>query len=144
MSHATLEAFDYPDSLIREYPHWAVLLRPAQVTVGSLVLVCREEATSFSTISFPAFSEMSRVVTDIEATLSAEFGYDKLNYLMLMMKDPQVHFHVLPRYGRPVLWEGVTYMDHHWPGPPDVTSAVELAPESWQALKERLIAAWPS
>lgn len=35
MTNETILKFNYPDSLIREYDHWVVLLRPAQVTIGS-------------------------------------------------------------------------------------------------------------
>src|SRR3546814_2464599 len=32
----TILKFGYPATLIREYEHWVVLLRPAQLTLGSL------------------------------------------------------------------------------------------------------------
>ena len=38
------------------------------------------------------------ITAEIEATLSAEVAYERINYLMLMMVDPNVHFHVFPRY----------------------------------------------
>ena len=47
MPHETLLKFNYPNTLLREYQHWAVLLRPKQVTVGSLVLICTEDAGAF-------------------------------------------------------------------------------------------------
>ena len=34
----TIEKFGYPGTLIGETAHWVVLLRPAQVTLGSLVV----------------------------------------------------------------------------------------------------------
>ena len=36
--NVTMQKFGYPDTLIAEYDHWVVLLRPSQVTLGSLVL----------------------------------------------------------------------------------------------------------
>ena len=47
MTNETMLKFGYPGSLIREYEHWAVMLRPAQVTLGSLVLAARSDATAF-------------------------------------------------------------------------------------------------
>ena len=96
--NVTMEKFGYPATLVEEYNHWVVLVRPAQVTLGSLVLVCKDDAAAFSAISPEAFGELAQVTKDIEATLSAFRAYDKINYLMLMMVDPDVHFHVLPRY----------------------------------------------
>ncbi len=34
----TIQRFGYPATLVAEYEHWLVLLRPAQATLGSLVL----------------------------------------------------------------------------------------------------------
>ena len=39
MVNAVMKSFNYPHTLIKEYDNWVVLLRPMQVTVGSLVLV---------------------------------------------------------------------------------------------------------
>ena len=41
----TIEKFGYPATLVREFEHWVVLLRPAQVTLGSLVLAAKSDAT---------------------------------------------------------------------------------------------------
>jgi diadenosine tetraphosphate (Ap4A) HIT family hydrolase len=39
---------------------------------------------------------------------------------MLMMVDPNVHFHVIPRYSEPRSWGGIDFPDAGWPGPPRV------------------------
>lgn len=39
----TILQFNYPASVIHEYDSWIVLMRPQQVTVGSLVLACKGE-----------------------------------------------------------------------------------------------------
>src|SRR5687767_11275721 len=98
MANDTMMKFGYPASLIRDYEHWVVLLRPAQVTLGSLILAAKSDATAFGQLPPGAHAELAAVTKDIEATLLAEIGYEKINYLMLMMVDLHVHFHVLPRY----------------------------------------------
>ena len=55
----TIEKFGYPGTLIREYDHWVVLLRPAQATLGALILACKDEASRFSDITLEAFTEMA-------------------------------------------------------------------------------------
>ena len=47
----TAEKFGYPQSVLGDYDHWLVQLRPAQVTLGSLVLVCKESAARFGELS---------------------------------------------------------------------------------------------
>lgn len=116
----TIVRFGYPDTLIREYEHWVVLLRPAQATLGALILACKDEATRYSDITPAAFTEMAGVVGDMERALSSLFDYRKLNYLMLMMVDPDVHYHVLPRYESDQTWAGSTFTDPGWPGPPNL------------------------
>jgi diadenosine tetraphosphate (Ap4A) HIT family hydrolase len=118
--NATVRKFGYPDTLVKEYAHWVVLLRPQQVTLGSLVLVCKDRADTFSGISREAFSELKKVTFAIEQCLKGCFSYDKINYLMLMMVDPDVHFHVLPRYAGSRMFDKCQYADTGWPGPPDL------------------------
>lgn len=122
----TMRTFGYPGSMVADYEHWVTLLRPQQATLGALVLICREEATAFSAISPAAFSEMDRAVREIEAMLARAFAYEKINYLMLMMVDPNVHFHVLPRYSGPRDFAGVTFTDPGWPRLPDLGNAPSL------------------
>ncbi len=68
--NATMKKFGYPDTLIKEYSHWAVLLRPQQATLGALVLVCKDEADALSKISLAAFSELKEITAAIEGSLA--------------------------------------------------------------------------
>ena len=142
MANETMLNFGYPASLIHEYEHWAVLLRPAQVTLGSLVLVAKSEATAFGHLPPEAFAELAAVTRDIEGTLGNEVAYEKINYLMLMMVDPNVHFHVFPRYSGTRTIDDVTIRDAAWPGPPDLKSAPDLAPQTRRKLRSRFSENW--
>ena len=53
--NATGVKFGHPDSVLAELDHWVVLLRPAQVTLGSLILLCTDEAQRFGDIHFHPF-----------------------------------------------------------------------------------------
>jgi len=143
MANETMLKFGYPDSLIREYEHWVVLLRPAQVTVGSLVLAAKGEATAFGQLPPGAHAELATVTKEIEATLLAEIGYEKINYLMLMMVDPNVHFHVLPRYSTVRPFEGIDFADRGWPGPPDLKAAPAMTAEIFARLLATVKSHWP-
>jgi diadenosine tetraphosphate (Ap4A) HIT family hydrolase len=143
MPNQTAVKFGHPDTLVADYDHWCVLLRPGQVTLGSLVLVCKDEATRFSDISPEAFAELARATRDIETGLAAFRPYDRINYLMLMMVDPDVHFHVIPRYGAPQGFEGVDFADAGWPGPPQLGAAVTPEPHVRDRLLAAIRAAWP-
>ncbi len=134
MAHKTLKTFGYPDTLVREYEHWCVLLRPAQVTLGSLVMVCKQDVTQFSDISSAAFAEMGQVTKDIETGLKTVCDFDKINYLMLMMVDPHVHLHVIARYSESRVFEGVEFKDTGWPAVPQLGDGFKPEPEVFAKL----------
>ena len=138
----TLKKFGYPETIVREFDRWAVVLRPKQVTLGSLVLVCKEPVTALAAVSPDGFSELAEVTRQMEGTLARTFQYDKINYLLLMMVDPDVHFHVLPRYAGPRRFRDAEFTDTSWPGPPDLTKVNESAPEISRAILERLRENW--
>jgi diadenosine tetraphosphate (Ap4A) HIT family hydrolase len=130
----TMEKFGYPATLLREFEHWVILLRPAQVTLGSLVLAAKSDATAYHQIPREAFAEQADAVQAIEAALASFTQYERLNYLMLMMVDPNVHFHVIPRYSEPRRWGGIEFPDAGWPGPPQLASALALEADQLREL----------
>lgn len=133
----TILKFGYPETLVGKLEHWCVLMRPAQATLGALVLASTEEARAFPALSREAFAELAEATARIEAALKAFRTFERINYLMLMMVDPHVHFHVLPRYGSVQTFEGLAFRDPGWPGVPDLAQAV--TPEG--ATRQRLVAA---
>jgi diadenosine tetraphosphate (Ap4A) HIT family hydrolase len=143
MANSTLVKFGLPGTLIADYKHWCVLLRPAQITLGSLVLGTKGEEHAFSALPPPAFAELGHVVSAVENGLKAFKPYDKINYLMLMMVDPHVHFHVVPRYARSQSFGGMDFVDSGWPGIADLGRAVTLPAETATALRDAIRAAWP-
>jgi diadenosine tetraphosphate (Ap4A) HIT family hydrolase len=140
--NATEAKFGDPATRIAQTPLWSVLLRPKQPTLGSLVLVCREPVQAFSALSAQAFAELGDVIRRVEPMLHELTAYERINYLMLMMVDPDVHFHVLPRYSGTRTFSGVHFADSGWPGPPALDAAVTLEAATRDALAERLRARW--
>jgi len=126
MANQTAIRFGYPQTLIKEYEHWLVLLREEQATLGSLVLCAKSEATEFSALPGAAYTEMGAVISEIEMALKTAFAYDRINYLMLMMVDPNVHFHVIPRYAETPAACGLTIPDRGWPLAPQLGAAHTL------------------
>jgi diadenosine tetraphosphate (Ap4A) HIT family hydrolase len=139
----TILRFGYPGTLVADYEHWVVLLRPAQPALGSLVLAAKSEARSFPELPAEAFAQLRDVVADIERALAAAVRAEKINYLMLMMVDPNVHFHVIPRYEGERSACGVSVKDAGWPKVPALGEAVALEPEQVEALVGYLKGFWP-
>ena len=144
MSNATLVKFGLPGTLIADYKHWAVLLRPAQVTLGSLILGAKGDWQAFSQIPPQAFAELAHVTHCLETGLRNFTAYDKINYLMLMMVDPHVHFHVIPRYAEARRFADVEFADSGWPGQPNLAGAMTLSAEMQNRLRDEVRRHWPT
>lgn len=141
--NATMEKFGWPATRLREFDHWAVLLRPAQVTLGSMVLAAKSDATAFGDLSVEAFAELKQATAEIESALTRFVAYQKINYLMLMMVDPHVHFHVIPRYDGAREWQGQAFPDEGWPKTPALGAPIELSAEQRDALIVAIKDHWP-
>ncbi|HET9398669.1 MAG TPA: HIT family protein, partial [Sphingomicrobium sp.] len=100
------------------------------------------DAKAFGQLPGGAHAELATITKEVEATLLAEIGYEKINYLMLMMVDPNVHFHVIPRYSGSRTSEDVTIADVSWPGVPDLKSAADLPVEAKERLRSRFSRIW--
>ena len=138
----TIRRFGHPTTLIADYAHWVVLLRPEQPTLGALVLAAKSDATAFADLPAEAFAELATVTRAIEITLKAAVGYERINYLMLMMVDPNVHFHVIPRYDGTRTAAGLTIPDKGWPKAPALGEAVTLDDAQTTALTGWLKESW--
>lgn len=133
--HDTAKKFGWPQTVIHAGRHWTVLLRPQQATLGALVLCANQPVTAYSDLPSEAFAEQGELVRSIESLLKTVVNYDRINWLMLMMVDPHVHFHVIPRYETPRTFEGTAFVDAGWPALPQLGGGVAAD----DALRERLV-----
>ncbi|SCY77728.1 Diadenosine tetraphosphate (Ap4A) hydrolase [Nitrosospira sp. Nl5] len=118
------------------------MLRPVQLTLGSLVLAAREPAQEFSKLSEASFTELHKITAQLESALAKAFNYDKLNYLMLMMVDPDVHFHIIPRYAKAKYFNGLEFIDFGWPGAPDFHRPTETDARTNQQIIDYILPCW--
>ena len=138
MLNVTLKKFGYPELLVKEYDHWYLLCRFKQVTLGSMILICKEQTDAFSKISNAAFAELPIAIREIETNTKKLFQNDKINYLMLMMVDPEVHFHIIPRYANDKEFEGIIFKDSEWPKKADIDVVNDILEVDIRRLAERM------
>jgi len=144
MTNATIAKFGYPATLIRDYAHWLVLLRPAQPTLGALVIAAKSDVEAFGRLPVEAHAELAKVIADVEEALFSAMAYQKINYLMLMMVDPHVHFHCVPRYEGEREWRDLSITDAGWPGVPALGQAVTLSARQIDGMSGWLKGHWPA
>lgn len=133
--------FKIEELLILETEHWIWSLRPVQATLGAGILSLKRECTALSELNQEEFSDLNNIIKGIEITLKKAFNYDIMNYLMLMMVDKQVHYHVIPRYERTIDLAGTSWIDSGWPGVPNLAGEEiesRRLDEIFSAIKENL------
>lgn len=140
--NATFTRFGGVDTLIADYRWWSLQVRPQQATLGAMILLAHGPALAFGDLPDGAHTELARITRDIE-TAVRRFGNQKINYLMLMMVDPHVHFHVVPRYATSVVFDDITFADPGWPGLPDLACA-PTAPDAAARVCAALRETWPA
>lgn len=124
--------------VIKEYTDWVVLFRYRQVTIGSVIIMSKSDKSRLGDLTSEQWAGFAEISHDVEQWLSEAFGAEKFNYLALMMKDPEVHFHVIPRYSRPVEFAGKTYVDPDWPLATE-RQALSLTDDELDAIKNKII-----
>ena len=122
---------------VRRYRHWTWSLRPAQGTLAASVISLNRPAAAWSQVDAGENAGLSQVVADIEAVVGRLFQHDKINYLMLMMVDRHVHFHVFPRYSSARSFADQDWTDTAWPRPPEL-QAGECAAATLAAIRDAL------
>jgi len=112
--------FKIDELTLIEFSYWILSLRPHQPTLGSLILSLKRGCQHLGHLKTEETGELSKIFYRIEKGIHDMFKNDKINYLALMMLDHHVHFHVIPRYAGPRIFELVEFKDTEWPKPPNV------------------------
>jgi diadenosine tetraphosphate (Ap4A) HIT family hydrolase len=112
------QKFQVPELEVVRTDHWTWSVRPAQPTLGAGILSLNRFATSLADLTPAEGADLAVVAPKLERALGSFSAPERMNYLMLMMVDAHVHFHVLPRYGSVREVAGQEWADPAWPGPP--------------------------
>jgi diadenosine tetraphosphate (Ap4A) HIT family hydrolase len=112
------EKFKVSDLLVTETDYWRWSVRPLQCTLGAGILSLKRPAESMAELSLDEGADLVKITKIIEGTLSKAFNKEKMNYIMLMMVDFHIHFHVIPRYSTTKQFDEKDYVDQGWPKPP--------------------------
>ena len=109
------ETFDVEHNSLKEYKHWKLLVRNRNKTLGNCIVIAKKHYRALSEMNAEELGELSKVAKDIESVLKKAFNYDKINWMMVMMTDDHVHFHIYPRYSETKKFAGMDWMDDGWP-----------------------------
>ena len=130
-----VEKFKVKDMLIYETAYWQWTLRPSQPTLGCGVLSLKRAAEKMMDLTEEEGADLIRIIKVIEKTLYKAFPVKKMNYIMYMMVDFHVHYHIIPRYSENQNFDGVEFVDKGWPKPP-VLDADAVSEETLIKMKD--------
>ncbi len=97
---------------------WILSVRPGQLTLGSMVLSSARGIADFSGMPANSGTGFMSMLAKAESMAKTLYGATRINAVCLMMQDPVVHFHILPRYDQPVERYGFFWRDEDWPAAP--------------------------
>jgi diadenosine tetraphosphate (Ap4A) HIT family hydrolase len=121
----TLEEFNdkfrVQELLIYKSTFWTWSVRPVHSTLGAGILSLNRFCTSLGDITQDEGADLAAICQHLESALRETFQPEKMNYIMLMMVDRHLHFHVLPRYDATKEFADLEWKDSGWPKPPVLT-----------------------
>lgn len=118
--------FRVDELLIHATEHWTWSVRPVHSTLGAGVLSLNRRCEAMSDLDGEEAANLAKVCRVIEQTLREFRAPSRMNYVMLMMVDPHLHFHVLPRYPEVQQFDGRDWLDSGWPALPAMGDHAEL------------------
>lgn len=120
------QKFSIEENTIFRSQFWTWSVRPIQSTIGAGILSLNRPAESMSELTVEEGQDLVLITRLLENTLRDAFSCNKFNYIMLMMVDYHVHYHVIPRYDHTVFFNNKVYYDEWWPKPPIISGEVAL------------------
>ena len=103
---------------VMENSSWTWSVRPGQPTLGAGILSLNRYALKLSDVTGEEMKDLADLIRVMEGTIQAAFDHNIMNYLMLMMVDHHVHYHVIPRYEETRSFAGNEWVDNGWPALP--------------------------
>lgn len=97
---------------------WTWSVRPGQPTLGSGIISLNRYALRFSDVTSSEMADLADLISQLEKSVKSVFDHNIMNYLMLMMVDHHVHYHVVPRYDGSRQFAGLEWVDNGWPALP--------------------------
>jgi len=111
---------DGKDVQIIETEKWRVVLDPNQQFLGKAFVTLLKHKTSLSDLNEADWKDFEVLVKRLESALKKAFQPNHFNWSCLMNlaamsgQETHVHWHVHPRYDKPITIAGETFEDTQW------------------------------
>lgn len=132
------EKFRVDELLVVRSKHWSWSVRPVHSTLGAGVLSLNRYCEAMSDLTTEEGADLTLICRTIEAALREFTAPARMNYVMLMMVDSHLHFHVLPRYPSDKEFGGQVWHDGGWPALPAMGDNGEVSSTTLLAIRDAL------
>jgi diadenosine tetraphosphate (Ap4A) HIT family hydrolase len=106
---------DYSKDLIEDYKYWGVYIHENQGALGRVYVWCkRENALDLPDATDEEQKELFEILREWETILTKAFKPDMFNYAFLGNATHHLHGHIVPRYTKPIEFNGRTFIDKNW------------------------------
>lgn len=106
---------DYSEYIIKNYNNWILYLQPNQFYLGRCYLwYAYDNPVDLFELDQNSLKELADITCEVKRALSKCFMPDMFNYASLNNITRHLHFHVIPRYQRKVIFENFTFEDKNW------------------------------
>lgn len=122
------------ESIVKRYEHWNVVVRGRQETLGDVTFVLVRKVESLGDVTPEEMAELPSAVRWFEDTAKALFEPDRIDYAVLLDRDPNVHLDAFPRYAGSVERYGRTWTDSAYPEPISKADAETLTRDQHHQL----------
>ena len=104
--------------LITETNYWKIFLAPSQRYLGTCVVSLKREVGDLKDLQIEEWMEFGKLVKSMELANKKIFNAKLFNWSCLknsvFRKDnprPHIHWHFIPRYEHPIIFEGLEFVD---------------------------------
>ena len=106
----------YIESFLKEYEHWVLEVNYRQHTLGCYVIFAKRSVERISELTSEEIAELRSVMKEVEEALSRSdtFKPDRFNYMQLGNSLHHLHFHGIPRYSSPRMFDNKEWRDSNW------------------------------
>ena len=104
--------------LIAETDYWEIFLAPSQRYLGTCVISLKRRCEDLKDLYLEEWVDFGKLVESMELANKKTFNADLFNWSCLKNSvfrnnnpKPHIHWHFIPRYKKPVVFEGLEFND---------------------------------
>ncbi|MCK9150342.1 HIT family protein [Methanobacterium alcaliphilum] len=108
----------YYGTQIYEFDKWILYLAPSQRYFGTCVLALKRQCRDLMDLNQSEWLEFGEIVKLLEESLTSLFQPDLFNWSCFKNSafrsdnpEPEIHWHLMPRYKNPVTFNGTIFED---------------------------------